>query len=163
MFDVCLGRGDVEPPPDNIFARIARKEEPAEVVFEDDQFIAFREKSSPASTLHLLIVPKVGAVRDATCLSTKHLDMLEAMVQIGRRLIREEAGLTENQQRSQASMGFHIPPVVSIPHLHMHCIAPCIQMSVWSKIMYWKDSPWFVQANTLIRRLRDKQNGLVTI
>eukprot|EP00953_Heterococcus_sp_UTEX-ZZ885_P018154 10140-Heterococcus_DN1.PRE.2 len=74
--------------------------EVADIIYEDDQFIAFRD-SQPASQVHLLVVPKSGAVRDPTHLSTKHIEMLEAMVTVGRQLIREEARLTNNQQRTQ--------------------------------------------------------------
>ncbi|KAG5177050.1 HIT-like domain-containing protein [Tribonema minus] len=146
----------------NPFARIARKEDPAEVVFEDDQFIAFWD-SHKASQTHFLIVPKDGAVRDASLLNAKHVDMLEAMIAVARQLIREEARLTNNQQRTQAILGFHLPPVAKVPHLHMHCIAPRVKMGWRARLLFWPDSPWFVTADTLLRRLQEKQRAHITI
>jgi len=50
-----------EPPPpgtDTIFGKIARKEIPAGIVFEDDQCMAFRDLY-PAAPVHILVIPKI--------------------------------------------------------------------------------------------------------
>ena len=41
----------------NIFAKIIRKEIPANIVFEDDKVLVFKDVN-PAAPLHLLVVPK---------------------------------------------------------------------------------------------------------
>lgn len=41
----------------NIFARIIRKELPADMVYEDDAVLAFRD-ISPAAPVHVLVIPK---------------------------------------------------------------------------------------------------------
>lgn len=66
--------------------------EPADVVWEDDDLIAFREKH-PKSSFHVLIVPKKEAVRNPNFLQPKHLDMLEGMLVVARQLCREEVGM----------------------------------------------------------------------
>lgn len=66
----------------NIFARIVRKQEPADIVWEDDMVVAFKDKH-PASTVHLLIVPKYSAVRSPAYLTVQHVDLLEHMVSYG--------------------------------------------------------------------------------
>ncbi len=43
--------------PSNVFARILRKELPADVLHEDDQCLAFRDVAPQAPT-HFLVVPK---------------------------------------------------------------------------------------------------------
>jgi len=43
--------------PDNIFARIARKEIPVEIVYEDDHVLAFPD-ISPQAPVHVLVIPK---------------------------------------------------------------------------------------------------------
>lgn len=63
----------------NVFARIVRKEEPADVVYEDDTVLAFKDKH-PASSCHVLIVPKRGAVRNVHFLTVEHVELLEHMV-----------------------------------------------------------------------------------
>lgn len=62
----------------NVFARIVRKEEPAVIVYEDDIVLAFKD-ANPAAPCHLLIVPKVGAVRNSNYLGVQHVDLLEHM------------------------------------------------------------------------------------
>ena len=43
--------------PDTIFAKIIRKEIPAKIVYEDDQYLAFHD-IQPAAPVHILIIPK---------------------------------------------------------------------------------------------------------
>lgn len=42
---------------DTIFGRIARGEAPAEIVYEDDRALAFRDLN-PAAPTHLLVIPR---------------------------------------------------------------------------------------------------------
>lgn len=42
---------------DCIFCKIAKKEIPAEIVYEDDKIIAFKD-TNPASPTHILFIPK---------------------------------------------------------------------------------------------------------
>lgn len=42
---------------DTIFAKIARKEIPADIVYEDDEMLAFKD-INPQSPYHILIIPK---------------------------------------------------------------------------------------------------------
>lgn len=83
MLRFCLDTGenddDDDTVPQNIFARIIRKEEPADIVWEDDTVVAFKD-AHPASTVHLLIVPKHAAVRNPNHLTVQHVDLLEHMV-----------------------------------------------------------------------------------
>jgi histidine triad (HIT) family protein len=44
-------------PDDCIFCKIARKQIPVEPVFEDDDFIAFRDQN-PQAPVHVLLIPK---------------------------------------------------------------------------------------------------------
>ncbi|CAN0271091.1 unnamed protein product [Scytosiphon promiscuus] len=125
----------------NIFARIVRKEEPADIVYEDDTVIAFKD-AHPVAPCHLLIVPKVGAVRSPNHLNVQHVDLLEHMVAVGRQLLKERAGLTPNQQTSQASLGFHMAPFTVVPHLHMHAIAPLRSLRVWQRLHFLMGSFW---------------------
>ena len=51
----------VTPPADNsaetIFSKIIRKEIPAQIVYEDDLCLAFKD-ISPAAPMHILVIPK---------------------------------------------------------------------------------------------------------
>ena len=52
---------------DCLFCRIARKEIPANIVFENDQYVAFRD-INPQAPLHVLVVPRehVVSLNEAT-------------------------------------------------------------------------------------------------
>ncbi|CAN0164519.1 unnamed protein product, partial [Discosporangium mesarthrocarpum] len=67
------------PNPQNPFAKIIRKEDPADILFEDDTIIAFKD-TKPASTVHFLVCPKKNAVRNSVFLTADHVDLLEHMV-----------------------------------------------------------------------------------
>lgn len=79
---LILGQLRFQSGKQNIFARIVRKEEPADIVYEDDTVIAFKD-SHPVAPCHLLIVPKMGAVRNPNHLTVQHVDLLEHMVSTG--------------------------------------------------------------------------------
>lgn len=42
---------------DCIFCKIIRKEIPAEIVYEDDEILAFKD-INPAAPIHILVIPK---------------------------------------------------------------------------------------------------------
>ncbi len=81
LFDACIG--GVDPPEDNIFSKIIDRTLPANILYEDDAFMAFTD-IRPASQYHVLVIPKVGAVRSMHFLQPKHLDMLESMLAIAK-------------------------------------------------------------------------------
>ncbi len=43
--------------PDTIFSKIIRREIPADIVYEDDQALAFRD-INPQAPVHILVIPK---------------------------------------------------------------------------------------------------------
>lgn len=44
-------------PPDCVFCKIARREIPSEVVYEDEKTLAFRD-INPQAPVHVLVIPK---------------------------------------------------------------------------------------------------------
>ncbi|CAM9496180.1 unnamed protein product [Choristocarpus tenellus] len=124
--------------------------------------VAFKD-IHPASTVHLLICPKNRAVRSIAFLTVEHADLLEHMITVGKSLLKQKAGLTENQQVAQGVMGFHAPPVLQVPHLHMHAIAPKGKMSFWSKLHFMQGSFWFQSADKVLGRLKSQQTAQITI
>eukprot|EP00063_Salmo_salar_P086044 XP_014060879.1 PREDICTED: histidine triad nucleotide-binding protein 3-like [Salmo salar] len=51
-------------------------------------------------------------------------------------------------------MGFHMPPFSSVPHLHLHVIAPASQMSIRSLRHYGPQSYWFITVDKVLQQLR---------
>lgn len=54
-------------PPETIFSKIIRRELPADIVFEDDLALAFRD-IHPQAPVHILVIPKqvIPTIADAT-------------------------------------------------------------------------------------------------
>lgn len=49
----------------------------------------------------------------------------------------------ENIPPEQISLGFHWPPFISVPHLHMHGLAPTNQMSFIARWVFRPLNYWF--------------------
>ena len=50
----------------NIFAKILRKEIPADIIYEDDLVLAFKDVA-PAAPVHVLVIPKLSCRSFADC------------------------------------------------------------------------------------------------
>jgi histidine triad (HIT) family protein len=98
------------------FCRIANGAAPAEVVYEDDQLIAFRDRN-PVAPTHILLIPR------------KHIDNLcdaeEQDAPLLGRLVLKAAEIAENEG---VSGGFRLVTNTgaqagqSIYHLHLHLL-----------------------------------------
>ncbi|KAJ3130732.1 hypothetical protein HK100_007585 [Physocladia obscura] len=102
-----------------VFCGIARNpDEAARLVYEDDKYIGFHD-INPASRIHVLIVPKTHIV-SVLNLTERDLPMLREMKALGHNILSKKFGVPVNDHH----LGFHVPPFTSVPHLHLHCIAP---------------------------------------
>lgn len=100
-----------------IFARIADHEVPAEIVYEDEHCLAFRD-IHPQAPVHLLIIPRrplpslaEAAASDAALLG--HLLLVAARV-------AKAEGLAADGYRVVANTGRHGGQTVA--HLHLHVL-----------------------------------------
>mmetsp|Transcript_6539 Transcript_6539/g.10361 ORF Transcript_6539/g.10361 Transcript_6539/m.10361 type:complete len:88 (+) Transcript_6539:314-577(+) len=77
------------------------------------------------------------------------------MMSVGRKVLEEEGGIS----KQHGLLGFHVPPFISVPHLHMHVIAPRDQI-MFKRIKYitWPPVPWFITADNVLARLQKKQD-----
>lgn len=74
----------------SIFARIIAGEIPADVVYDDERIIAFRD-IAPKAPVHLLVVPKTGEYRDVVELAAGDPALLAELVATAKRLADEHA------------------------------------------------------------------------
>ncbi|GAA5945946.1 hypothetical protein JCM10213_006197 [Rhodosporidiobolus nylandii] len=86
------------------------------VVWENDEFIIFRDRS-PGSRVHLLALPR-RHVDNVKTLRAEDAGMVQRMKQVGQEVLLRE-GVPEGEQR----LGFHIPPFFSVNHLHLHLLS----------------------------------------
>jgi histidine triad (HIT) family protein len=74
-----------------VFERIAAREIPADVVYEDDRIIAFTD-IAPKAPVHLLVVPKTAQYRDVTELAAGDPQLLAEVVAVAQKLADERTG-----------------------------------------------------------------------
>jgi len=74
----------------SIFSRIIAGEIPADIVYDDDRVIAFRD-IAPQAPVHLLIVPKTEQYRDVVELAAGDPALLAEVVATAKRLAEEHA------------------------------------------------------------------------
>jgi histidine triad (HIT) family protein len=100
-----------------IFHKIIEKELPADIVYEDDKVIAFRD-INPACPVHILVVPKVTipALEDA---DESHEGILGHMLLVCNKVAAAE-GLTKNGYRVVINNGEHA--LQTVFQLHMHVL-----------------------------------------
>ena len=96
-----------------VFCRIASKDEPATIVFEDSRFVVFKT-IAPASRLHLLVTPKAHIKNIDSLSGPSGAALVREMIAIGKSALAEDG--------EGAHFSFHIPPWNSIDHLHLHAI-----------------------------------------
>ena len=99
-----------------LFQKIADRELPAEILFEDDRCFAIRD-INPVAPTHILVVPRepVAGVQD---LEEQHAALAGHLLVVARRLA-EEAGLAGGY-RLVLNVGDDAGQTV--PHLHLHVL-----------------------------------------
>jgi len=78
-------------PPPSIFSRIIAREIPADIVFESDELIAFRD-IAPKAPVHILIVPKTEAYRNVAELAAADPELLATIAATAQTIADERCG-----------------------------------------------------------------------
>lgn len=100
-----------------LFQKIADKEIPADMVYEDDLCVAFRD-ITPVAPTHILLVPR-KPLRDVAAAAPEDAALLaHLMLKVGE--IARVEGLTEGGFRTVMNTGADAGQTV--PHLHIHII-----------------------------------------
>jgi histidine triad (HIT) family protein len=104
-------------PSDTLFARIVRKEIPAQIVYQDDDVTAFRDVN-PAAPTHILIVPNkiIPTLNDATIDDQR---LLGKMLLTAQKLARDE-GVADGGYR--VVMNCNPDGGQSVYHIHLHLL-----------------------------------------
>jgi histidine triad (HIT) family protein len=103
---------------DNIFAKILRDEIPSDRVYEDEEFIAFRDIGAQAPT-HLLLIPRGEAPTSTDELTDEDAGWLGRLLVVATRIARDQ-GLADEGYRLVINCGEHAGQTV--PHLHLHIV-----------------------------------------
>lgn len=94
-----------------IFERITAREIPADVLFENDRIIAFRD-IAPKAPVHLLVVPKTSAYANVAELAAADATLLAEVVSVADQLAREHSNgeyrLIFNSGETAGQTVFHV-------------------------------------------------------
>lgn len=101
----------------SIFTAIIARDIPADIVFESDSIIAFRD-IAPRAPIHLLVVPKTEAYANVTELASAEPALLAEMVSVAQDLAREHA---DGEFRLIFNTGANAGQ--SVFHVHAHVLA----------------------------------------
>lgn len=102
---------------DTVFSKIIRREIPADIVYEDDQVLAFRD-ISPQGPTHILIIPK-EPVATANDLTEAHEPLAGHMITVAAAIAKRE-GIAEKGYR--LVMNCNPEGGQEVYHLHLHLI-----------------------------------------
>jgi len=102
---------------DCIFCQIVAGKIPSEILYQDEEVIAFRD-INPQAPIHLVIIPK-RHIPSLTRLSEEDLPLMGHMVDIANQLATRE-GIAETGYRLVINCGREGGQLV--PHLHLHLI-----------------------------------------
>jgi len=103
---------------DTIFGKIVKREIPADIVYEDDDVLAFRDLN-PQAPVHVLFIPKraIATLDEAT---DADAELLGKLLLAAAAYAREQ-GLAEQGYRTVVNCNTHGGQTVF--HLHVHLLA----------------------------------------
>ena len=100
-----------------LFEKIIAREIPADIVYEDDLVLAFKD-INPQAPVHVLVIPKQPIARIAE--AADHDQDLLGHLLLEAREVADQLGLTENGFRLVVNNG--PDGGESVPHLHCHIL-----------------------------------------
>jgi histidine triad (HIT) family protein len=102
---------------DTIFGKIARGEIPADLVYEDEDLVVFRD-ISPQAPVHLLVIPRksIATLNDA---GPEDAELIGKLFLAAARVARE-AGIAERGYRTVVNCNAAAGQTVF--HLHLHVL-----------------------------------------
>ncbi|MFO7445151.1 MAG: histidine triad nucleotide-binding protein [Ignavibacteriaceae bacterium] len=103
---------------ETIFSKIIRKEIPADIVYESDNVLAFRD-IDPKAPVHILIIPKIEIAKAADINGKEHAEILGEMFDAANKLAKEN-GIDKDGFRLVINNGDNGGQ--DVYHLHMHLL-----------------------------------------
>jgi histidine triad (HIT) family protein len=102
---------------DNLFQKIIDRKIPANIVYEDDQCLAFRD-INPQAPVHVLIIPKYKVIPTHADVTEEDRDLLGHLHVVAAKLA----------QQLNVADGYRLvlnckePAGQTVPHLHLHLL-----------------------------------------
>jgi len=105
------------PMSDDLFLKIIEREIPADIVYETDDVLAFRDISPKAPT-HILIIPKTH-IRTANDIQSEHAELIGKLFLAATELAKRE-GVAEDGYR--LVMNCNSDGGQEVFHIHLHLL-----------------------------------------
>jgi len=102
---------------DDLFLKIISREIPADIVFEDDDVLAFRDVN-PQAPLHVLIIPKTH-IRTINDMQTQDVEIFGKLFFVARKIATEQ-GIAEDGYR--VVMNCNSAAGQTVFHVHLHLL-----------------------------------------
>ncbi|MCH9664510.1 MAG: histidine triad nucleotide-binding protein [Gammaproteobacteria bacterium] len=102
---------------EDLFLKIINREIPADIVYEDDKVIAFKD-ISPSAPVHLLIVP-LKHIKTTDDIQAEDKELIGHIVFVATKLAREN-NIAESGYRMQFNCREHGGQMVY--HIHLHLV-----------------------------------------
>lgn len=100
-----------------VFCKIAKKEIPADIVYEDNEILAFKD-ANPIAPVHILVIPKkhIETVNDLT---EGNVSLISRLV-LAAKKIAKELEISEQGYKLLFRVGEYGGQ--EVPHIHLHLI-----------------------------------------
>ena len=104
---------------DCLFCNIVAGDVPADIVYEDDRTVAFRD-ISPQAPVHVLVIPR-RHVTNAGTVTVDDADDLGALV-VAAKAVADAEGIGTEDRGYRLIMNVGPDALNSVPHLHVHVL-----------------------------------------
>jgi len=101
-----------------IFSKIINKEIPADIVFESENILAFKD-INPKAPVHILIIPKIEIPKVTDIKGNEHAALLGEMIDAANK-IAKDLGVNESGFRLVLNCGADAGQ--DVYHLHIHLL-----------------------------------------
>ena len=108
---------EVKDMSECIFCKIAKKEIPAQIVYEDETILVFKDLS-PVAPVHYLMIPKVH-IQSIHHMNPEHIELVGSMLSKVNSIV-SETGIAESGYRVVTNIG--VEGGQTVDHLHFHII-----------------------------------------
>jgi len=107
---------------DCIFCKIASGEIPAAKVYEDDEFVAFKD-INPAAPIHILLIPKAHIETLADCQAPQGAAMMGRMMALAPKIALDNGAPALPQGGFRVLMNVGPAGGQEVYHMHLHILA----------------------------------------
>lgn len=102
---------------DNIFVKIAKHEIPAQIIYEDDRVVAFKD-INPQAPVHFLVIPRTDLIATLNDLKPEHNELIGHMFLTAQKLANQ-LGIADDGYRCVINCNEGAGQSVFQLHLHV--------------------------------------------